>query len=757
MGNPGFEYLASRGITAWPAVALRWIPRAELAGAELQSAFPTRPYRDGAKRRQRAGGFPNDIAGVLRYSWWSLDKTEAAFELEGILQDGTRAEWTHPETGDTAKRISSPGKGIGAAAFIVRPPRAFGPGRLHVCEGAIDALSVDALGLAKEGDGIIGAHGCHGLPKLAPWCDRYDTLIYPHHLDAADVGEVYADKLAHLLCGRARVIRSDHDAAHDVNDELRGLAPRRCEGAAAPASITMSGAAFLELASRPPDREVVPDAPGLAYTGRAVLLHSDRGVGKTTYSAFLTARATAAGRRVLLSVDDDPASWASRLQEFGADPALFRVASMRDLAAPGALEREAAESDLVLIDSWRRWLRASTREAGKKGAANDESVVGPVADRFVEVAYGGPAVVMLTNQAKGQDGDTARGSVAIEDSVDAVRTCSKVGDLTTIRTAHKVRHGMPDGPWHLRLTVNGFTPAPSGGDGSPHLVDGDLVDPLMDRIDSDIRGYLMARPEGASMNAVKKAVRGKNMLIGQRLTGVALVGGDGLWRLPSPGADTHTLDSPGLGESPSESYPDSHWRDSPGLTESPSESPSVYRDSEDSGLGASPEGESRPVIREPAPAPETDPTPTAPTPPTPEVSTMPDPSDRQPDDLPYRPEPGPSLDWPTIEAQIRAAGYGPALDAITEDVSDPAAVWWRPTPGAPPAVGRGMVLDPHPADPLGRTTGGVLYARPLSAAELAQEVDAMHAEWIEWLTRGASPRWLFGSDLSLLPAISPPA
>ena len=201
---------------------------------------------------------------------------------------------------------------------------------------------------------MIGVHGSRDLPKLAPLVGVHDTLIYPHMGDTHGDGERFSGELADAIAPRARIVRLPAGKG-DLNSVLTGAVdavPAAASGTS-DRPATLSGAEFLERALQPDDVELVPDAPGLAYRGRAVLVHADRGEGKTTYSAFVTVRATRAGLRVLLAVDDDPRSWAARLVGFGADPELFRVAEMRDLAVPGALEREAAEHDVTLIGSFR--------------------------------------------------------------------------------------------------------------------------------------------------------------------------------------------------------------------------------------------------------------------------------------------------------------------------------------------------------------------------------------------------------------------
>ena len=565
--TPGAAYLAGRGIDPHPSV--RWLARSEWDAAGLQyDLAPTRashgPDLGPGTEVAASHGYPADVAGVLVYGWTDPDVNLRAVELEGITHDGERRDYIR-RNGQHAKRWAVTGSRFGAGGlFVVRPIRI--GGRVHVCEGAPDALSLPALaakGAAelRPGDAVIGVHGSRDLPKLAPLVGVHDTLIYPHMGDTHGDGERFSGELADAIGQRARIVRLPAGKG-DLNSVLTGAVdavPAAVSGAS-DRPPTLSGAEFLKRALQPDDVELVPDAPGLAYRGRAVLVHADRGEGKTTYSAFVTVRATRAGLRVLLAVDDDPRSWAARLVGFGADPELFRVAEMRDLAAPGALEREAAEHDVTLIDSWRRWLRASSRDAGKKGAANDESVVGAVADRFSEVAHTGPAVVMLTNQAKAPDAHTARGSIAIEDSVDAVREVVKVGDVTTIREAGKTRYGIPAGPWHMRLSGDGFTPSTdggAGGGGGVSIVNGEAVSHRQQRMDEAITGYLMTHPEGASGAVVRKAITGNNTDIGARLKVHGERGADGLWRLPARLAAGGCSESPVLGDgnSPEQAVP----------------------------------------------------------------------------------------------------------------------------------------------------------------------------------------------------------
>ena len=207
------------------------------------------------------------------------------------------------------------------------------------------------------------------------------------------------------------MVRSEHDEPHDLNDELRGRAP----GRAAPTGetgppIVLPGSEWMREALLPDADELVPTAPGFLYARSPVVCHADRGAGKTTYAAFAASEASRTGLDVLLLLDDDPGTWARRMQGFGADLARVGVArNMSALAQPGALERACKGVDVVILDSWRRWAQASGMV--KRGDLNDESQVGPAADRICNIARGedGPAFLVLANEAKSAENTTARG------------------------------------------------------------------------------------------------------------------------------------------------------------------------------------------------------------------------------------------------------------------------------------------------------------------------------------------------------------
>ena len=234
-------------------------------------------------------------------------------------------------------------------------------------------------------------------------------------------------------------------------------------------------------------------------------------VAKTTYAAWVASCASREGLRVALLVDDDARSWAERLMEFDADLDRITVGTMADVARAG-LVSTVEGADILILDSWRRW--AATCGARGKGAMNDESQIGSVADEAVDVAHkGGAGVLLIANQGKDPDLG-ARGSVALEDAVDVVRTITRSGSTVTISTAGKVRHGIPEGPWRLTLGAGGFTHGGgSGGSGGG----GELVPGTPEgRYEDATLKYLMQHGE-SSGKAIRAGALGRSAEIRKAL------------------------------------------------------------------------------------------------------------------------------------------------------------------------------------------------------------------------------------------------
>ena len=358
---------------------------------------------------------------------------------------------------------------------LVYQARLEGTGPVVITEG--EKAATAAAGILRDVDVLATVCGAASTPEASALadCRGRDVVLWPNadkpgaaHMQAvagvlADVARSIQILDPRRLAGAPDPLTDGWDAADweppDAHDALELV-----ENAAAAAVVNglwISGAEFVEEATRPPDRELTPRAPGLLYRARPVVAHAARGQGKTTYAVWCACRATEVGP-VLLLVDDDHASWAALLTRFGADLARVRVSTMRQLAPPGNLEQAADGCVAVIIDSWRRWLQRASAHGTRPGAANDEGVAGPVIDRLVDLAHArgphGPAVLVLQNESKAKDDTTSRGSFAVEDAVDAVRRIERIAETktTVVTTPHKHRLGMPEGPWRMQLTDNEF-------------------------------------------------------------------------------------------------------------------------------------------------------------------------------------------------------------------------------------------------------------------------------------------------------------
>lgn len=416
--NPARAYLSRRGIDVErlppPARCLIGVP-AELA----PRCFPRDRYRgDGGDRAQQVGGYDRSrLAGLVQSIWHSIDGEPVAWELEGVDGDGYHVPYVDAE-GETVKRLASSGAGIGSAAFVVRPLRPGGR-RWHVCEGAMDALSVDPLGLAGPRDGIIAAHGHAGLPKLAPWLTVGEVLIYPHHLDHADVGEESARKLEALLGGRATVVYSDHSERHDLNDELRGKAPRRQESAGESSQPLMVRATDVDM-SAPPVEWLWPNR---IVKGKMCLLSGAGEAGKGLLGSAICAAVTT-GTPLPGGDATEPGNvgWIGTMDEDG-----HRVALGRLLAASADRERvfmhpcddietEAALSAIVaecvtlslkvaVIDSHAAWFVETV---------NGPKVRNEIRRAFLPLIRSGctPLLIAHWRKASVEDGDPQHGRVA---------------------------------------------------------------------------------------------------------------------------------------------------------------------------------------------------------------------------------------------------------------------------------------------------------------------------------------------------------
>ena len=293
---------------------------------------------------------------------------------------------------------------------------------------------------------------------------------------------------------------TDRDAAR-ILDLTNGAADDKAE-----APLVRSFADVLK-GDEPGNAPIV--APGVAYLGRAILLHAIRGEGKTTLVAWMVADVARGGGRVLVVTDDDPEGWATYLHRFGATLASVDSGRAADLARPGALEKatDAGGYLWVVFDNWRTWGIASG-VADRGGFGNTEAAAVP-AQRIVDVSRRGPAVTLIANEGYHNPG-RSRDSSVVEDAVDATRqlTVDKDRRRSTVKPASKTRVGIDreSRSWLLAEDELSFVQCDGPLDVAPAAVNDDTA------LDAAILDYLTGHP-GASGKAVEGAVSGKGARI----------------------------------------------------------------------------------------------------------------------------------------------------------------------------------------------------------------------------------------------------
>ena len=292
-------------------------------------------------------------------------------------------------------------------------------------------------------------------------------------------------------------------------------------------------------------------ARGLAFGGTMGFIRGPKASGKTTILAAAAARVSRgqpwAGHptergTVLVVCNDDSRSWTLALRDFGADPERILMAQARVVSKPGKLAALLAEHQptWVILDNLRTWCRAMQLDTDNSSAA--ASAIDPIGEAIRECGYP-VACTIVHNEArsKGVTSDAyagrMRNSTVFEDAADWIIGCahSDGTSTTTITAGEKTRRGIPTETLIIDLDAGGRgTPEPGGGGADP-FTDGTPVNPL----DEKITGYLMRNPEGATQNAVLKAVSGaRRATLLDRLKVVGTLGMDKLWRCdctaPSP-------------------------------------------------------------------------------------------------------------------------------------------------------------------------------------------------------------------------------
>ena len=291
IGDPGADYLENRGISH--RTALRWLDRPNWPDELRAILAPTRqahsPNDLGPGTEVRASwGYPHDVAGIIVYDWQDpTGQTPGGIEVEGVTSAGERRSY-HRRNGEHAKRYTIEGSAVADAVFLPRPLKPLGTGRLHIVEGAIDALSLLALGHVRDDDDVVAVHGCGSLlrPYFAAICRaRRRVVIWPHGGDVNDIGERRAQALREQAGTHVEIIRGPGD----LNDELTGKHPRRVPGpetdSADPSALVMS------LADVRPTYQPMIWRPWLPVGGLSMIAGAP-GAGKTLVMTAIAAAMT---------------------------------------------------------------------------------------------------------------------------------------------------------------------------------------------------------------------------------------------------------------------------------------------------------------------------------------------------------------------------------------------------------------------------------------------------------------------------------
>ena len=289
--DPGAGYLENRGIRRM--AALRWLARPDWPDELRAILAPTRqahsPDDLGPGTEVRASwGYPHDVAGILVYDWQDpTGQTPGGIEVEGVTAAGEHRDYLR-RGGERAKRYTIEGSSMAGSVFVPRPLKPLGTGRLHVCEGAVDALSLLDLGHVRDDDDVIAVHGCDALrhPHIVAICRaRRRVVVWPHGGDVNDIGERRAQALREQAGTHVEIIRGQGD----LNDELVGKHPRRAPGpetdSADPSALVMS------LADVRPTYQPMIWRPWLPVGGLSMIAGAP-GAGKTLVMTAIAAAMT---------------------------------------------------------------------------------------------------------------------------------------------------------------------------------------------------------------------------------------------------------------------------------------------------------------------------------------------------------------------------------------------------------------------------------------------------------------------------------
>ena len=362
-----------------------------------------------------------------------------------------------------------------------------------------------------------------GDDPLDPQTAALVDVILERHPQTAQRGRVVKE-LQQRGVGRSEAAALAVEAIPDTPTEDQEEAPLITSGADMIKGVTLDMTPML--------------APGLAYAGRAVLVHAQRGQGKTTLLAWLAARATVEGRRVLVIGDDDQYSWQARMTGFGARHDLWSYGRASRLAPAGQLEKALADGlyDWVIVDNWRTWgLACGISKDG--GFGNTDAAAVPV-QRLVDLVDDTAAALTIVGNEGHHDQTRSRDSIVVEDACHAVRKLSldEGRRITTVKPGRKTRVGIDTltRNWTMREDESGMdlidiAEGGDGGGGNGNGGGGLYVDDPQSVMTRRVQGYLMHHAEGVSLRQAAKEIEGRWALVIATVKAVGIQGGAGRW------------------------------------------------------------------------------------------------------------------------------------------------------------------------------------------------------------------------------------
>lgn len=365
-------------------------------------------------------------------------------------------------------------------------------------------------------------------PPISEWPEAdgpLERLLAAPPFSTDSVGTRFKRRLVRTLRSHAGIAIIDVDAGRIVADGTTDPAPRRRADTWTRPETAAFPAAVYAACRTADQRDAVRACETLADSGRAVVLRSDRGRGKSSAGGLAAAALAAGGADVLVTA---PA--------FRNAAEVFSRASetLETLGALSETRKEARASALRTDAGGAVRFRTPQRaiEDGADVLLVDEAATLPVR-RLEALLSVAPAACFMTT-VRGYEG-TGRGfDVRFRDRLETART------VTTVTLSEPIRHAPADPieVWLFHALLLGATPA------APPLVDGvSPAETVYERLDreelaadepklAEAFGLLVAAHYRTEPNDLARLLDAPNvavraLTVGGHVASVALLGREG--------------------------------------------------------------------------------------------------------------------------------------------------------------------------------------------------------------------------------------